>query len=188
MMPPGALSPEQEERLARYRAQAMPAAEREAFEREVLANDALAEALYSEQLLDAATSVRRGAGLRRPRGGRFAWARALAAASVVVVAGIFVLRSRAPESDGDSTRGSRVGTASARADRVSWGSVAGAARYRLTLVSAAGQALADTVVADTSLARGFVARDPRVAAWYVTPLTEDGVELPVLPLVPLERR
>lgn len=45
--------PQQEERLARYRAGAMPASERAAFEREALADDALAEALYSEESLEA---------------------------------------------------------------------------------------------------------------------------------------
>jgi hypothetical protein len=47
------LSPEQEERLARYRAGAMSEAERAAFEREVLASDALSGELYAEGSLDS---------------------------------------------------------------------------------------------------------------------------------------
>ncbi len=53
MKRPDELTAEQEERLARWRAGEMDAAERAAFERDVRGSDALAEAAYREAAFDA---------------------------------------------------------------------------------------------------------------------------------------
>lgn len=177
------LTPEQEEQLGRYRAGALPAAEREAFEREVLADPDLAEALYSELSLDAVATARPGRvvplhGGMPPR----AWAAVAAVAAVLVLAVLLPRAWRSAPSPGpDAMRGSGggvallspVGEVPESPHGFRWRAVAGAADYRLEWFDAAGARLGTRLVADTALVPGGPL--PAAGEWALTPLTPEGL-------------
>jgi hypothetical protein len=179
------LSPGAEERLARYRAGAMDPAEREAFEREVLASDALAEALYSEQSLD---DVRVKA--RRPT----ALHGVAVAAGVLAVAAAALLwprpapdgRPPAPEVlRGEETPGvaarliEPLGTLSGPPERFLWSRDPAAELYRLEVFDASGELFTAAVLRDTFVTAAAVGADSlRSATWRVVPIAADGLERP----------
>lgn len=203
------LTPEQEERLARYRAGALAPAEREAFERELLASDALAEALYGEESLQAVVAdAAPGRVLEAPVARRAAaprrWLDALpryvlpAAAVLAVVAGTYALlgpRRAGPPGD-EMVRGAEgtsrplapIGRLEGRPERFVWTRDPAAASYRVELFAADGTPLGTLVTADTTLAIGSLADSSLAAAeWRVVPLDEDGLERAALPRVAFER-
>lgn len=170
-----------EQQLARYRAGAMSASERAAFETQALADDALAEALYSELSLDA---IRRA-----PAAARFAWWRVAlpVAASLVAVSAWFLLRapSTGPVPDDGTVRGSGAmralepaGDVAAAPDSLRWTSAAGAASYRVELLDEDGGVAGVLVTADTVAAVAALRSPvPAAARWRVTALGADGLEL-----------
>lgn len=184
MSPMEPLSPREEERLARYRASAMAERERAEFEREVLESDALAEALYGEQSLDAVRSSSRAA---RPavRPAWAAWVAAAAGLAFVAYLGVRLMSGPGP----DLTRGgpSASGLPEARVGILTWPRIPGATQYRVSLLDASGQRIDAPVVSDTSLRLPVpLPGQDAAAAFFVTPLSEDGIELPALPLTPID--
>lgn len=198
------LTPEQEERLARYRAGAMTADERAAFERQVVASEALSEALYAEVSLDAlaveAREPARVPGARpalvlRPRRD-WSWGvtRILlpAAAVLIVIAGVFRLtgRERGAPAVPDIVRGAEslaeplepVGELAAPPQRFTWTRDPGAESYRVDLYAPDGSVIGTYVTRDTTL--GYSALSPAAVAageWQVVPLDTDGLERPATP-------
>ncbi len=193
------LSPEAEERLARYRAGAMTTEERRAFEMAALADDTLAEALYFEEAWDAALTpaprvadarpalARRGLGWWLPR------VALPAAACVAVLAGLlhFAQQGRAPQDDPlrGGGAGARplapVGDVTSRPEAFTWSKDAGAAAYRVDLFAPDGTRLATVVTADTTLAASALTPRPLGGgAWRVVPLGPDGLERAAEPRVP----
>lgn len=176
-----------EQRLARYRAGAMVEAERRAFEAEALADDALAEALYSELSLDAVR--REPAASRAARDARFAWWRVAlpVAASLVAASAWWLWRSpsTAPVPDDGTVRGSGAmsalepsGDVSAPPDSLRWTSAAGAASYRVELLDESGGAIGLLVTSDTVAAVASLRSPvPSAARWRVTAIGADGLDL-----------
>lgn len=198
------LTPEQEELLARYRAGAMPADERAAFERQVVASEALSEALYAEVSLDALDAearetarvldARPALAARSRRGWSWGVTRVLlpAAAALIVVAGIFRLAGppRGAHPAPDTVRGAEalaaplepVGELAAPPQRFVWSRDAGAESYRVDLYALDGSVIGTSVTRDTTM--DFAALSPaEVAAgeWQVVPLDADGLERPATP-------
>jgi len=184
------LSDHQEDALARYRSGTMPAAERAVFEREVLANDVLAEALYSEQGLDAVSD-------RSVARARSAFPRGLAiAASLVAVAGAVVLLPRLAGHRPERGEILRGGDATAAAPLEPLGDIAGpptsfrwrrdpgAESYRLEIFGADGRKAVTTVTGDTVIAAATVGVDTLTSgSWRVVPIAADGHERPSSPAV-----
>ena len=190
-LPPGV-----EERLARYRAGDLTPDDRAAFEREVLADDALAEALYAELSLDAVSAREAPAVPARPaitplpppRRPRRLPVHVLLpiAAALAVVSAVMLWRRPAPV-PGDSVRGTAVlrvlepiGSQSSPPAVFRWTHGAGADSYRLDLYdTASGRPLATRVTRDTVLAFSEVvpAGTALVASWRVTALGPDGLDL-----------
>lgn len=191
-----ALRPGDEERLARYRAGAMTAEERRAFEEAALGDDALAEALYLEEAWDAAMAppprvadarpalAARGLGWWLPR------VALPAAACVAALAGIlhFEQARRAPQED--PLRGGGAGArplapvedVAAWPAAFTWSRDPGAASYRVDLFAPDGTRLATVVTAETTLAASALSAAPLDAgAWRVVPLDPDGLERPAAP-------
>ena len=182
------LTPEQEERLALYRAGAMSAAERVAFEREALASDALSEALYAEVSLDLVRSDPRPMAkvtplpVRRPSATR--WLVPLAAV-LIAVSVLLLLRPRPSVTPGvDVLRGAAslsalepVGNVSAPPERFRWTSVPGAASYRIELFDLSGNSMGTGISRDTTIAFGALAHAPLAAGeWRVTAIGPDGID------------
>lgn len=203
-----ALSPEQEERLARYRAGAMSDDERAAFEWEALSSDALAEALYGEISLDAVA-----AGATKPEGAR---ERPLAvpapdvhpkrrsrglgrwlplAASLLFVMGIAIWTGktqfgrprgvRVP--GGEGLRGGApalsviepVGDLPAAPRRFRWTRDPGAASYRVELFDPGSRRIGVAVTTDTTLALEALTHESIVSGqWRVVAIGADGLERP----------
>lgn len=173
------LSEDQEIRLARYRAGALAHPEREAFERELLESDALAEALYAEQSLDRA-SRGAGVGVAAPR--RRVNRAALAAAAAVLLAVFATLQPRlldrapAPMRSGASAIALSM---SADGEWLEWTAVAGADAYRVLVMDETGQEAASEVVSALRVRVTDVAPEAVTRGeWRVVPLTADGIELP----------
>ena len=187
MSPTEPLSPPEEERLARYRSGAMSEPERAEFERGILRSDALAEMLYSEQALDA-IRTERGASRLRPRYAGWApWVAAAAGVALIGFLGVRMLAGPAP----DLTRGGSGPSSPPRAEAgvLTWPQVPEATHYRVTLLDANGIQIDAPIVGDTSLVLPPPAAGQKPAvAYLVTPLNEDGIELPALPLTPIPVR
>ena len=200
MKPIDALSPEQEERLARYRAGAMAPEERAAFEREAAASEALLEALYVEESLDTLAADARGVApldarpaiAVRKRGLSWGLTRVLLPAAAAIVVAVGVLRwvghGRGPAED--IVRGSAAaaapleptGEVSSAPRRFVWSRDPAAESYRVDLFDAAGAVIGTAVTADTSLEVAALAATPPAAGeWQVTPLDADGLERPAAP-------
>lgn len=170
-----------EQQLARYRAGAMSASEREAFETQALADDTLAEALYSELSLDA---VRRA-----PAASRFRWwyAALPVAASLVAVSAWMALRAPAPRlaPDEGTVRGAGAmralepaGDLAAPPESLRWTSAAGAQSYRVELLDENGAVAGVLVTADTvAAATALRSPVPAAARWRVTAIGADGLDL-----------
>ncbi|MGH7740986.1 MAG: hypothetical protein ACRENS_03075 [Candidatus Eiseniibacteriota bacterium] len=205
MSEPGGLTPQHEERLARYRAGAMGDSERAAFEGEALADDALFEALYREGALDAllpigatapqasasrAESAKREKRVRERRtwwgmrGSQWAWSISM---GVVIGAAFSLLVVRRPSvrPGTETLRGGQtslillepVGPVSAAPGRFRWTRQAGAASYRVELFDRRGTRLGTVVTADTSLSvEAFTTTRPREGQWRVVPLGADGLD------------
>jgi hypothetical protein len=200
------MPPEQAERLARYRAGAMDAAERTAFEREVLESAALAEALRREGAHDAITR-----GTRRParvldanpalevarefREDRGSLIHAMIPVVAAIVIGFAVWwwtpNSPGPAPDRDVVRGQAavsralepVGELPGPPARLVWTRDPSARRYRVELYSVDGKPLGVHVTPDTSLALDAVIRaTPAEASWRVVPLDAEGRERPATAL------
>jgi hypothetical protein len=189
------LSADQEERLARYRAGTLSAAEREAFEREVLASDALAEALYSEQSLESV----RVAPARPARAGHLL----AVAAAVVAMTAVALLWPRGghdrPPGTGETLRGGGDsgaavpleprGDLSAPPTTFRWRSDPGAESYRIELFGADGRRLATAVAGETTFSAASLAADTlRAGSWRVVPVGPDGLERPSSPAVRFQTR
>ena len=198
------LSPELEERLARYRAGGMDEPERAAFESEVLANDALAEALYREVSLDALlpheAQARAAAPGPGPTGVVQAHARRrgvlplplarllLPVAAVLVAISSVVLWSGRHRPDAPLDEALRGGSGALvllepagsldQPPRVfRWSRDPGAASYRVELYDAHARRLGTVVTADTVVALGALSRAPVAAGeWRVVALGADGLE------------
>jgi hypothetical protein len=204
MTAPDELTPQQEERLARYRAGVMPAAERAEFEREVLASDALCEALYGEESLDALAAEARAAEkvldarpaltARPRRGWSWGFTRVLlpAAAAVAVLVGVFrwTGRERGAPPGEDIVRGAGAqalpleptGEVASPPQRFVWSRDPGAQSYRVELFAPDGSVLGSAVTADTTLGYSALAQAPVAAGeWQVVPLDADGLERPGAP-------
>jgi hypothetical protein len=194
------LTPEQEEALARYRAGAMSAAERAAFEREALASDALSEALYAEVSLDLVRPAPRPLTASAPAASRpmatvtplplrrsrsaARWLVPLAA-GVIAVSALVLLRPRPSVTPGaDVLRGvaslsalEPVGNVTATPERFRWTSVPGATSYRVELFDLSGNSMGTAVSRDTTIGFGAVARAPLAAGeWRVTAIGPDGID------------
>jgi hypothetical protein len=192
-----ALTPEQEEQLARYRAGAMSAAERTEFEREAVASDALSEALYREASFDALTDERlatRPVLVMKPRR---TWTWALtrfalpAAAAIALVVGVFRLADRdRGANQRDLVRGTvtqatliePLGEIAGSPQRFVWTRDPGAQSYRVDLYSPDGAMIGTAVTQDTTLGLAALTAAPLSAAeWQVVPLDADGLERPAQP-------
>lgn len=185
MNEPGPLDDRREELLARYRAGALSEAERAAFEREALGDDALAEALYSELSLDA---IGRGA-KARPRVVPLFVRVALPIAACVVLVSVWALsrRAEAPTPGSDTTvRGAGemraiapLGTLVAPPESLAWTAAVGAESYRVELHALSGATLGSLVTRDTAVAiASLTTPAPDSATWRVVPLGPDGLDLP----------
>jgi hypothetical protein len=190
------LSPEQEERLARYRAGAMAPEARAAFEHEALADEALAEALYAEVELDAVRLATAPASPRtivlEPRRSWFVL-RALpvaAALAAVAFAGWWLTRTPAGPAGPDVLRGGSsapqliepVGDVTALPAELRWNAVAGADHYRVELFDATGRRLGTAVTPETTLAIERLVTGPFGAGeWRVVPIAASGREGEPLP-------
>lgn len=174
------------ERLERYRAGRMRPEEREAFEHDVLADDALAEALYAAEALESLARRRRRA-LVPARG------LALAAAFAAVFAAAWWWGAgRETPAPGPVRRGedaavrplAPVGALAAPPERFAWTRDPAAAGYRFELRDAGGRPVATRVTSDTVItAADLGAALPAAGDWSVVPLAADGSERPAPPAV-----
>ena len=183
-----------EERLARYRSGAMNPDDRAAFEREVLADEALAEALYGEIALD---HVHHEA-TRSPGAGRVPLplttrTRHLPvhillpiAATLLLVSGVVLWRRNTPAPAGDWVRGERSvralepnGALTAPPERFRWTNEPGATSYRVELYEVdTGAPIGSIVTRDTVVAFTEVTKQQGItgASWRVTPIGPDGLD------------
>jgi hypothetical protein len=187
------LTPEQEERLARYRAGGLTPEERAAFEREVAESEVLAEELYAELALEdvrAPAPARTDDAMRpaplRARGG--AWLRALPVAAAVIAVsavGWWLARPHDRPGAGDVLRGGGgeprllepAGALAAPPRWLRWNAVPGADHYRVELFDDSGRGLGTVVTADTAFAIDSLAHRPLDAGeWRVVPIEADGRE------------
>lgn len=211
MTTPDALTPEQEERLARYRAGAMAADERAAFEREAAASGALLEALYVEESLDALAAdalatapvldARPAIAARRRRGWSWGLTRILlpAAAAIAVAVGVFRwagMERRTPGGE-DVVRGAGAfaqpleptGDLASPPRRFVWTRDPAAETYRVELFGGDGAVIGVAVTADTTLGIAALAPvAPAAGEWRVVPLDADGLERPVGPRAAFKTR
>lgn len=182
---PGPLDERREALLARYRSGALSPAERTEFEREALADDALAEALYSETLLDG---VRRDAAPKARIVPLFVRV-ALPIAACVTLVSVWALvrRGGTPAPGPDTTvRGAGelraiapVGILEALPESLTWTSASGAQSYRVELHALDGRTLGVLATRDTAIAlAALVGMAPDSAAWRVVPMGPDGLDLP----------
>jgi hypothetical protein len=192
------LTPADEERLARYRASAMSAGERQAFERDTLASDALSEALYREEALDALgrdaprrLDARPALAARRRTWG-LVRAALPAAASLAALAAVLVWTQNRRLQDEDLVRGAvavaqpvaPVGELVEPPREFSWSRDPGAESYRVDLFAPDGSRLATVVTSATSVPAAALSAAPVPAgAWRVVPLGADGLERPAAPRV-----
>lgn len=175
------LTDAQAERLERYRAGRMTAAEREAFERDSLADDTLAGALYSAEAL---------ATLARPRRRAAApWRELALAAALLAVFTVAWWRTVDRESPVPVPvrRGAEAtvrllapaGDVATSPERFTWTPDAFAASYRFELGDELGRVVATRIVRDTSLAaEDLGVALPAAGHWGVVPLAADGSERP----------
>jgi hypothetical protein len=194
------LTLQQEERLARYRAGAMSAAQRAEFEREILASEALSEALYGETSLDAvAAEVREEAGATRPVGvirPRRSWTWALtrvalpAAAALAVLAGVYRWAGHGARPTDDLVRGAGAaalplsprGAIASVPQRFVWTRDPGAQSYRVDLYTPDGILHVTATTSDTTHGVAALAPAPFTAGeWQVVPIDADGMERPAAP-------
>jgi len=171
------------ERLERYRAGRMLPEERAAFERDVLADDALAEALYAAGALESFVRPRRRAA--PPWRGL-----ALAAAFAAVFAAAWWGAGRETPAPGPVRRGedaavrllAPVGALAAPPERFAWTRDPSATGYRFELRDAAGRLVATRVTSDTVITAAEIGAEPPAAGdWSVVPLAADGSERPAPP-------
>ena len=177
------MNQDREERLQQYLDGRMDAAEREAFEQELLVDgefltDAYDEITVREALAEAALAQRAAfRPKRRPQA--VAFLAVAAAASIAFIA--FIL----PRPGGDEIfRGDGSGAPQAMypvgdlegpPHMFIWTRDPGAARYRLEIYNAEGSRLHVTTTADTFLATDGGLALPRVGAWRATTLDSVGI-------------
>jgi hypothetical protein len=181
------------EQLERYLAGELPASEAEAFEARVLADPALAHALYREQGLTLAVAATRPEADAAPRAARRfpAWwmrggAPLAAAAAVVVVAGVTFLLVRGPGSErmrnGEVVGRliAPVGAVPAPPEEFRWSRHPGAEQYRFELHDGAGRVVHVALTRDTvyRVVPSNGTRVPPEGTWRAIPLTSGGHELP----------
>lgn len=173
------------ERLERYRAGRMLPEEREAFERDVLADDALAEAFYAAEALESFARPRRRVAPPWP-------GLALAAAFAAVFTAAWWGAGRETPAPGPVRRGdgiavrtlAPVGALAATPERFAWTRDPSAAGYRFELRDAGGRLVATRVTADTAIAAADLgAPVPPAGDWSVVPIASDGAERPAPPAV-----
>lgn len=179
------LTEAQAERLGRYRARGLAPAEREAFERKALADDALAAALYEDEALEALVRPRRPAAPR--------WRELALAATFLAVFGAawWWQAGREAPAPGPVRRGAAsavrllepLGAIAGPPARFAWTSDPGAAGYRFELSDAEGRVVATRLVPDTALAAASLGAPlPAAGTWGVVPIAPDGAERPAPPL------
>lgn len=192
MSEPTPLTSEQEERLGRYRAGRMSEAERAAFEREVVASEALGEELFAEAVLDEVRAERAAVEplpLRRPRPAVWSYALPVAAALIAVSV---LMWSRRPGGEAPDQGGLRGGMEAPRLIEPSgplsreplvlrWTSSPLADRYRVELYDDAGNSLGTAVTRDTVVAiAALTARPVAAGEWRVVAILPSGLDGPRL--------
>lgn len=191
------LTPDQEERLARWRAGAMGGAERTAFEREMLASDTLAEAAYREASLDAVaeTAATPAAAPARVAGPGWNWPRFAVRVALPVAAALLAVwfvpqllgprLETGPAPGTDVVRGAEgdvralepAGVLAASPERFAWTPDPAAVSYRLEVFGPDGAMISTSVTSDTTVsaaALGVVL--PASGEWRVVPVDADGHE------------
>lgn len=195
------LSEDQEEAIGRYQAGEMTSSERIAFEREVIHNDDLAEALYQQREMAGFLTPKSAAPPRPQRPSRTQWSVA-GLLTVAAVASIFLITR--PGSDmvgdepvfrGDGNSGptpvAAEGILEAWPTFLAWRAVPGAERYRVQLRDDQSLPLLIRATTDTllSLAREQLPPElPSGGHWQVTPIFPGDREGPAGPLVRFEVR
>ncbi len=192
----GAPTPEQADRLARYVSGELSGEERAALEREILADDALADALYGELALRSLPLQAPGAPARaipatRPRSRPpfWRWQVALpAAAAVIAVFSMLWIVGRQTAGPGRTLRGQGgaprllepLGEVERVPGRFAWTPAAGAASYRLEVLDAEGRVRYETVTPRTShpLPAGALPDTLALLRWRVVPVDAASRELP----------
>jgi hypothetical protein len=202
---PRGLTPQQEEQLLLYLTGTMDARHRAAFETELFANDALAEAFYAEQTLaeyrfpsrqrdvTATTPVSGGAAgrvPRRPARRRSRWPYALAAGVLILLAAVLTYPRFLERFNGaERLRGSEtpdtgddISVLHGATARFVWRSDARAAVYRFRAYDENGHPIGTTTTRDTFVVAAAVLPDTsRSGVWLVVPQTLDGIDLPGQP-------
>lgn len=189
------LTPEELEPLSRYLAGEMTPEEQRIFERRILEDPALAEAVYAQTALDPHLPVRGAAARRvvlRPerRAQPWRWAFALPVAAAVIAALVLTLPGRIGRHvPPDQMRGAETvprlrepaGTVDHLPARFAWSAAAGAVTYRLQIVAADSTTLFETTTADTliDIPAGALPATLVSARWRVVPYDDAGLELPI---------
>lgn len=191
------LTPQDEERLARYRSGEMTSEEHRAFEAELLTSDLLMEALYQDvSLAESLRELRPGTFGAGPEQRSSFWRSLLGAfhgwriwIPVAATAAVALLILRPPKEP--TVRGelgvtraiAPIGTLKEPPARFVWSASPGAIRYRFVLYDAQFHVVSTQVVSDTSLAAaGLLPVDLERGAWQVTPI--DSSDQPLAPTPP----
>jgi len=174
---------DREDRLQEYLDGRMEAAERAAFEQELLADETLFAEAYDEEAVREALAARahaRGVGFRpRPRRSAVAFLGLAAAASIAFL--VFVLpgpdhsRVFRGGSQGAPRPVAPVGAVPAVPDRFVWTRDPGAVGYRLEIFRTDDGRVHVATTADTFLATGGALAVPRTGSWRATALDSVGV-------------
>jgi hypothetical protein len=163
------LSPAEEERLSRYVAGEMEPGARARFEREVLADGRLAEALYADVSLAGAIGAAEDE-VTRARARRAAWPRWGAAAAAVLVVALLVPRLLDTTPSGRRLRSPEPPPS---ALRLAWPSSPQATSYRIEILDRGGAVVFSAETPDTSfvLPSAALSGRPRSAlTWRSIPL------------------
>lgn len=191
-----ALDPRDEERLARYLAGDLPGVERGTFERDALADDALAEALYQDAQFQALAVPGTAAPTRETllprRTAPYMRVALPLAASIAVVAGVawWIAIRPAQGPIEDLVRGASPGVTlieprgeiNAPPERLVWTRDPVADAYRVELFDAEGRLVLTLLTADTTASLvGHAQAPPAAGEWRVTPIDADGAERPAPP-------
>jgi hypothetical protein len=172
----------EEERLARYRAGTMTPEARGAFEREILADDALSEALYSELALDAVGPPR-----RRPATFWLPIAAAVLALSAVALlwprpahrapAGAPATEILRGDPGAMAAPLEPIGTLDRMPATFRWARDRGAEAYRLEIYGPDGEMVLGAMIRDTTITWQALGLDSLASGtWRVVPLAATGAE------------
>jgi hypothetical protein len=180
-----------DDRMAAYLAGELPAEEARALEREILGEDAKAEALYGDgnvaAAIDAAAASRRRKVVPLPWWRRTS-VRIVLPLAAAALAAIVLLPSREPAPPGNETfrgKGARllspVGDVDAVPSRFTWTRDAGAAMYRLELYDLDARLRFRVTTAETTAvlpAEALSGESFETGYWKIVPMNEAGVERP----------